>query len=86
MRSHDEQQLGDLLSALPPAPDAWVKAAQDLPLLRRGLDDIVERAEADEEYRRRVIADPARALEDADVVAHGDTVEILKRRLDADEE
>jgi hypothetical protein len=79
--SHDEEHLGELLSALPPAPAAWVEAAKQLPLARR-LDEIVERAQADEGYRRRVVADPESALEEADVVAHAENVEIIKRRLD----
>jgi hypothetical protein len=31
-----------------------------------------------------VIEDPASALEEADVVAHADAVEILRKRLDQD--
>jgi hypothetical protein len=80
--AYDEEKLGELLSALPPAPEAWVRAAQNLPLARKGVDEIVERAEGDEEYRRRVVEDPKAALEEADVVAHSDAVEILRRRLD----
>lgn len=80
--AYDEENLGELLSALPPAPEAWVRAAQNLPQARKGVDEIVERAEGDEEYRRRVIEDPKAALEEADVVAHSDAVEILRRRLD----
>jgi hypothetical protein len=79
--SHDEEHLGELLSALPPAPAAWVEAAQQLPLMWR-LDEIVERAEADEDYRRRVVADPESALAEADVVAHAENIEIIKRRLE----
>lgn len=84
MPAYDEEKLGEILSALPPAPEAWVKAAQDIPLARRGLEQIVQRADADEEFRRRVIADPEAALEEADVVAHAEDIEILRRRLDAD--
>jgi hypothetical protein len=80
--AYDEERLGELLSSLPPAPEAWVTAAQNLPLARKGVDEIVERAEEDEEYRRRVIEDPRAALEEADVVAHVDAIEILRRRLD----
>lgn len=82
--AYDEEKLGEILSALPPAPEAWVKAAQDIPLPRRALDAIVERAEADERYRRRVIENPEAVLEEADVVAHAEDIEILRRRLDAD--
>ena len=82
MPSYDEEKLGEILSALPPAPASWVKAAQDIPLAQRGLDEIVERAVADDDYRRRVIEDPEAVLEEADVVAHAETIEILRRRLD----
>jgi hypothetical protein len=78
----DEERLGDLLSALPPAPEAWVRAAQEIPRTHSGVDEIVERAEADEDYRRHVVADPEAALEEADVVAHADAVELLRRKLD----
>ena len=84
MPGYDEEQLGEVLSALPPAPEAWVNAAQDIPLAYRRIDDIVERADADDDFRRRVIEDPEAALEEADVVAHAETIEILKRRLDED--
>lgn len=82
MATYDEEKLGEILSALPLAPEAWVRAAKDLPLMRQGLDEIVQRAEADEEYRRRVIENPVAVLEEAEVVAHVDAVEILRRRLD----
>lgn len=82
MATYNEEKLGEILSALPPAPKAWVRAAQDLPLMQQGLADIVQRAEVDEDYRRRVIEDPVAVLEEAEVVAHVDAVEILRRRLD----
>jgi hypothetical protein len=82
MAAYDEEKLGEILGALPPAPEAWVRAAKDLPLMQQGLDEIVQRAEVDEEYRRRVIENPVAVLEEAEVVAHVDAVEILRRRLD----
>lgn len=84
MTKYDEEQLGDLLSALPPAPKAWVRAAKGVPPVLERLEEIVERAESDEDYRRRVVADPERALEEADVVAHAENIEIIRRRLDGD--
>ena len=39
MRNYNEETLADLLRTLPAPPDAWVKAAQEIPLARRGLDD-----------------------------------------------
>ena len=82
--SYNEERLGEILSGLPPAPEAWVAAAQDIPGAQERIDGIVERADADEAFRRRVIEDPETALEEADVVAHSETIEILRRRLDDD--
>jgi hypothetical protein len=80
--AYDEERLGDLLSALPPAPEGWVEAAQALPLVHARVEEILARAQQDDEYRRLVVADPESALEEADVVAHADVVEILRRELD----
>jgi len=54
--SYDEERLGELLRLLPPAPEGWVKAAQELPTARAALDGLVARAEADAELRARVLA------------------------------
>jgi hypothetical protein len=78
----DEENLGELLSSLPPAPEAWVQAAKELPLIGARLNRILERAEADDEYRRRVVADPEAALAEAEVVAHSETIQILRQKLD----
>jgi len=63
MSNFDEERLARLIGALPPAPEAWVRAAQELPLARTQLDDIVARAEADAAFRERLIADLETALE-----------------------
>jgi hypothetical protein len=57
MSAFDEDRLAELIGALPPAPEAWVRAAQELPFARSELDVIVARAEADAEFRRALIAD-----------------------------
>jgi hypothetical protein len=62
MSSYDHDTLGRLIAALPPPPDGWLRAAQDLPAARRGIDDIVDRAVADVAYRERVVADLESAL------------------------
>jgi hypothetical protein len=62
MTAFDEERLARLIRALPPAPEAWVRAAQELPLARSGFDKIVARAEADAEFRARLIADLEGAL------------------------
>jgi hypothetical protein len=57
MSAYDEDTLSELIAALPPAPEAWVRAAQELPFARREFGAIVARAEADAEFRRALIAD-----------------------------
>ena len=59
--AYDEVRLAELLRALPPVPEGWVRAAQELPRVRGELDLIVARAEADAEFRQALIRD----LEDA---------------------
>ena len=51
------ERIAQLLRALPPAPGAWVQAAQELPLFRGELDRIVARAEADAAFRKALIDD-----------------------------
>ena len=59
---HDEERLGELLGMLPPAPAGWVQAAQELPEARSQLDEIVERARVDAEFRALLVADLEAAL------------------------
>jgi hypothetical protein len=62
---YDEERLGELLSLLRPAPAGWVQAAQELPSARLGLDEIVERARVDAEFRVLLVADLEAALAEA---------------------
>ena len=80
--SYDEERLADLLSLLPSPPEAWVRAAQDLPLLRAQADAIVGRAEEDVEFRRRLLADLERALADAGYAAEPRLLDAVRERLD----
>lgn len=57
MATYDDERIGELLRVLPPAPTGWVEAAQELPLARRSLDEIVARAEADLAFRDALVAD-----------------------------
>jgi len=57
--------LAQLLKMLPPAPEGWVKAAQELPRARLEIDEIAARAEADAEFRAAMIANLEVALEQA---------------------
>ncbi len=60
--AYEEERIARLLKALPPAPEGWVRAAQELPRSRRELDEIVARAEADAKFREALIADLENAL------------------------
>lgn len=40
MTAPDEERLGELLAALPPAPAGWVAAAKALPAARRALAEL----------------------------------------------
>ena len=62
MNAYDMERLTELIRALPLAPAGWVEAAQELPLARRGLDEIVARAEADAQFRAQLVADLESAL------------------------
>jgi hypothetical protein len=78
---YDEEHLGELLSLLPPAPTGWVQAAQELPQARRGLDEIVERARVDAEFRRLLLADLEAALAEAGYEPTNDLVEAVRACL-----
>jgi hypothetical protein len=81
MSSYDHEQLSKLIGMLPPAPEAWVRAAQELPTARRGLDELVARAEADVAFRAEVLADLERALQTEGVEPQPRVVEELRRLL-----
>jgi hypothetical protein len=67
---------------LPPAPEGWVKAAQELPRVRAELDDIVTRAVADAEFRRALIEDLEDALKTEGYEPESMPLDELRRRLD----
>jgi hypothetical protein len=81
MNPHPEERLAELLALLPPAPQGWVAAAQELPLARSGLDRLVARAEADARFRELLIADLEAAFALEGVEADAAAVEAVRRRL-----
>jgi hypothetical protein len=83
MTAYDHDTLARLIAALPPAPQSWVQAAQELPAARRGVDDIVARAEADAAFRAQVVADLESALADAGVRPTQPVLDELRERLRA---
>ncbi len=84
MTTHHEERIADLLSLLKPAPAAWVKAAQELPLASRTLDDIVGKAQADAEFRRALIADLEAALASEGYEPDPQLLDAVRRRLDSE--
>jgi hypothetical protein len=79
---YDEIRLAQLLRRLPPAPEGWVRAAQQLPLARREIDDLVRRSEEDAAFRARVVADLEAALRLEGVEPEAAVVDELRRRLE----
>lgn len=62
MNGYGEERIGRLLRSLPPAPEGWVRAAQELPAARAALDQLVARAEADVAFRHQLEADLESAI------------------------
>jgi len=80
-QAYDEERLGRLIGLLAPAPRGWVGAAQEIPAFRQTLDQIVARAEADEAFRRALIADLEAAVAAAGYEAEPRVVEELRRQM-----
>jgi hypothetical protein len=81
MRDYNEETLANILRTLPTPPQAWVQAAQEIPLAQRGLDDIVERARADQAFRDALIADLEQALEAAGFDSDPALADAVRNRL-----
>ena len=76
-----EERIALLIAALRPAPVGWMEAAQELPLLRGALDDLVQRAVDDDAIRREVLADLEAALQSAGVEPAPAAIAALRARL-----
>jgi hypothetical protein len=81
MNDFSEERVAHLLRLLPPAPEAWVAAAAELPQARKELDTIVARAEQDAAFRAALIADLEAALVAEGYEPRPLLVEELKRRF-----
>jgi hypothetical protein len=81
MDGYDEERIAELLRLLVPPPRGWVEAAQALPQARTELAALVARAEADSEFRARVLADLEAALESEGIDPSPSTVAALRVRL-----
>jgi uncharacterized ferritin-like protein (DUF455 family) len=83
MNGYDEERIAALLRLLPPPPQGWVRAAQELPQARAELAAIVARAEADAAFRSAVVADLEAAIEAEGIDPTPSVVAALRVRLDA---
>ncbi len=81
MTAFNEERLARLIRALPPAPAAWVRAAQELPLAKAEFDEIVARAEADADFRARLVVDLEAALEAEGYERDPAVIDVLKLRF-----
>jgi hypothetical protein len=79
--SYDEEKLAELLRLLPAPPEAWVRAAQELPASRAAMDTLVARAEADAAERARIVADLETALAAEGVEPTSPLLAELRERL-----
>jgi hypothetical protein len=81
---HDEEALGRLIAALPPAPEAWVEAAASLPQTRQDAERIVALVEEDQEFRAAAIADLEAALRRAGYEPTRPLLAEIRARLERD--
>jgi hypothetical protein len=78
-----EERLAVLLAELPPAPEDWVAAAQELPAARRALAELEERILDGAEDRAQVSADLEAALARAGIESTPPLAAAVRRGLDA---
>jgi hypothetical protein len=78
---YDEERIGELLRAMPQAPEAWVLTAARLPATRRAIEQIASLAEADAGFREDALRDLEGALERAGLEPSPALVEHLRDRL-----
>lgn len=78
-RKHTEESIAALLRLLRPAPEGWVRAAQELPFARTTFDEIVARAEADAAFRKALVADLERALRSEGYEPTGHALDELRK-------
>ena len=80
-QAYDEERIGRLVGLLPPAPEGWAQAAQQMPVLRRSLNEILARAEAEAAFRTALIADLETALAQAGYELEPRHVDQLRKLL-----
>ncbi len=78
---YDEERIGRSIGLLEPAPEGWVRAAQEIPVLYRSIDEIVARAEADAAFRPALIANLEAAVAKAGYEPEPRLVDALRRHF-----
>ena len=81
MTTYDIETIARLLAALPPAPEGWVAAAQQLPAARAAFDSLLAQAKADAELRARLLAALEATLAQAGIAPTPRFVELARERL-----
>ena len=81
MSGYDEERIAELLRVLPPAPMGWVEAAQELPHARVEIAGLVAHAQADADFRARLLADVEAALAAEGLEPRRALVELVRRRV-----
>ena len=76
-----ETELAELISELPPAPADWLRAAVELPRLRRELDRLADLCAADAQFRAHTLADLQSALREAGVTPTPAAMRLARERL-----
>lgn len=76
-----EQRIAELIKLLPPAPPAWVAAAQQLPGVERGIEQILALSEKDAEFRQLLDEDLEEALRRAGQEPRDDLIRAIRDRL-----
>jgi len=84
MTGYDEERIASFLRLLPPPPEGWVRAAQELPQARAEIAALVTRALEDAAARARIVADLESALEAEGIEPTPSVVAALRASLDAD--
>ena len=81
MSGYDEERIAELLRVLTPAPLGWVQAAQELPRARMEIAGLVARAQADADFRARLLADAEAALAAEGVEPRPALIELVRRHI-----
>jgi hypothetical protein len=79
--SMDETDLEHLLRLLAPAPETWVRTAQELPFVRDEVAAILERAASSSSFRDALRDDASGTLAREGVELNADVVAHILRKL-----